>query len=231
MGLMEKEFSIKTHDGTDLKVFTAKPDDGKEHPAVLVIMEIWGLTPFIKDVCRKLADNGYEALAPHLYSRKEQVDLFTEENIMDAMRPFWSLPPEKRGNQAAVQEILANGSETSRKIVNEVMFNRAQTEKNMVMDLESAYEYLFRGKPQKHRGVVGFCLGGGLAFQLSTQKPFGASVIFYGEPEEWDENLLVRQESQEPCLQRWPNNQAGTEADRIYCKQPHLHHVVPVERC
>lgn len=180
MGLLEKEFSIKTHDGTDMKVYTAKPDDGKEHPAVLVIMEIWGLTGFIKDVCRRLAENGYETLAPHLYSRKGQIDLFTEENIMDAMRPFWALPPEKRGDQAAVQEILSRGSEESRKIVNEIMFNRAQTEKNMVMDLEHAYEHLFKGKPQKHRGVVGFCLGGGLAFQLSTQKPFGSSVIFYG---------------------------------------------------
>ncbi len=180
MGLQEKEFSIKTHDGTDLKVFTAKPDDGKEHPAVLVIMEIWGLTPFIRDVCRKLAENGYETLAPHLYSRKEQVDIFTEENIMDSMRPFWALPPEKRGDQAAVQEILAKVSDNSKKIVNDIMFNRSQTEKNMVKDLEYAYEYLFKGKPKKHRGVVGFCLGGGLAFQLSTQKPFGASVIFYG---------------------------------------------------
>ena len=180
MGLLEKEFSIKTHDGTDLNVFTAKPDDGKEHPAVLVIMEIWGVTPFIKEVCRRLAENGYETLAPHLYSRKEQIGLFTEENIMDAMRPFWALPPENRGDQAAVQEILSKVSDTSRKIVNEIMFNRAQTEKNMVKDLEYAYEHLFRDRPQKHRGVVGFCLGGGLAFQLSTQKPFGASVIFYG---------------------------------------------------
>lgn len=180
MGLLEKEYSIKTHDDTDLKVYTAKPDDGKEHPAVLVIQEIWGLTPFIKDVCRRLAEKGYETLAPHLYSRKEQVDLFTEENIMDAMRPFWALPPEKRGDQAAIQEVLSKASAESRKIVEEVMFNRVQTEKNMVKDLEYAYEHLFKGKPQKFRGVVGFCLGGGLAFQLSTQKPFGASVIFYG---------------------------------------------------
>lgn len=180
MGLLEKEFNIKTHDGTDMRVFTAKPDDGKEHPAVLVVMEIWGLTPFIRDVCRRLAENGYETLAPHLYSRKEQAEVFTEENIMDAMRPFWSLPAEKRGDQAAVQEILSKASDESRKIVEEIMFNREQTEKNMVKDLEFAYEHLFRGKQEKFRGVVGFCLGGGLAFQLSTQKPFGASVIFYG---------------------------------------------------
>lgn len=180
MKLLENEFNIKTHDGTDMRVFTAKPDDGKEHPAVLVVMEIWGLTDFIRDVCRRLAENGYEALAPHLYSRKEQVDVFTEENIMDAMRPFWNLPAEKRGDQEAVQEIMSKASENSRTIVNGIMFNRQATEKDMVLDLEAAYRYLMGDRDNSLRGVVGFCLGGGLAFQLSTQVPFGASVIFYG---------------------------------------------------
>ncbi len=180
MTIREKEFNIKTHDGTDMKVFTAGPDDQEKHPAVLVVMEIWGLTDFIRDVCRRLAEKGYETLAPHLYSRKEQVEVFTEENIMDAIRPFWSLPAEKRGDQAAVQEILSKASENSKTIVNEIMFNRQSTEKNMVKDLEAAYNYLFKGKDEKGRGVVGFCLGGGLAFQLSTQLPFSASVIFYG---------------------------------------------------
>lgn len=180
MSIVEKEFNIKTHDGTDMRVFTAKPDDGKNHPGVLVIMEIWGLTDFIKDVCKRLAEQGYETLAPHLYSRKEQVEVFTEENIMDAMRPFWSLPADKRGDQSAVQEILSKSSENSKKIVEEIMFNRQATEKNMVKDLEAAYNHLFSEKDEKNRGVVGFCLGGGLAFQLSTQVPFSSSVIFYG---------------------------------------------------
>lgn len=180
MSVIEKEFNIKTHDGTEMRVFTAGPDDGKDHPAVLVIMEIWGLTSFIKDVCRRLAEQGYDTLAPHLYSRKDQVDVFTEENIMDAMRPFWALPPEKRGDKNAVQEILSKVPDSSKKIVEKIMFNRKSTEQDMVKDLESAYEYLFRDRDVGRRGVVGFCLGGGLAFQLSTQVPFSSSVIFYG---------------------------------------------------
>lgn len=180
MKVVESEFNIKTHDGTDLRVFTAKPDDGKEHPGILVIQEIWGLTDFIKDVCKRLAEKGYEALAPHLYSRKEQVEVFTEENIMDAMRPFWALPPEKRGKQEAIDEILSKASENSKKIVTEIMFKRQQTEKNMILDLEYAYKHLVGSVGNRRKGVVGFCLGGGLAFQLSTQVPFDASVIFYG---------------------------------------------------
>lgn len=193
MNIREKEFNIKTHDGTDMRVFSASPDDDGNHPGVLVIMEIWGLTDFIKDVCRKLAKQGYETLAPHLYSRREQVDVFTEENIMDAMRPFWALPPEKRGDESAVQEILSKASENSKKIVDRVMFNRQSTEKDMIKDLEAAYKHLFKGKDEKNRGVVGFCLGGGLAFQLSTQVPFSSSVIFYGaNPRNIDDLANIR---------------------------------------
>ena len=180
MKITEREQLVKTHDGTDLKTFIAMPDDNKPHPGVLVIMEIWGVTDFIRTVCRRLAEQGYVALAPHLYSRKEQFDLFTEENIMDAMRPFWALPPEKRGDQATVKELLSKASENSRKIVNEVMFNRQKMEENMIKDLEYAYRYLFQECNTTKKGVVGFCLGGGLAFQLSTQVEFDASIIFYG---------------------------------------------------
>lgn len=177
--IKEEEKTIKTHDGTDMRYFSAWPDDGKTHPGVMVVMEIWGLTDFIRNFSRRLARKGYHTFAPHLYSRPDQFELFTEENIMDAMRPFWSLPPEKRGDQAAVQEILAKGSETSRKIVQKVMFNRKETERDMIKDLEASYNSFF-GSGKRKKGIVGFCLGGGLAFQLSTQKEFDASAIFYG---------------------------------------------------
>jgi carboxymethylenebutenolidase len=177
--IKEEESTIKTHDGTDLKYFSAWPDDGKKHPGVMVVMEIWGLTDFIRNFSRRLARKGYVTFAPHLYSRPDQIDLFTEENIMDAMRPFWSLPPEKRGDQNAVNELLSKSSETSRKIIQKVMFNRKETEKDMIKDLEASYNHFFDQNKTK-RGIVGFCLGGGLAFQLSTQKHFDASAIFYG---------------------------------------------------
>ncbi|MCL5783107.1 MAG: dienelactone hydrolase family protein [Candidatus Thermoplasmatota archaeon] len=193
MKTKEMELLVKTHDGTDIKTFIARPDDDRPHPGVLVIMEIWGVTDFIRTVCRRLAEHGYVALAPHLYSRKEQFDLFTEENIMDAMRPFWALPPEKRGDQETVREVLSRASENSRKIVNEVMFNRQKLEENMIKDLEYAYSYLFKECNTTRKGVVGFCLGGGLAFQLSTQVEFDASVIFYGaNPRKIDDLERIR---------------------------------------
>ncbi|HLH85241.1 MAG TPA: dienelactone hydrolase family protein [Thermoplasmataceae archaeon] len=179
-GIKEHENWIKSFDGTDMKYFSAEPDDGKSHPGILVIQEIWGLTDFIRNFSRKLAQSGYVTFAPHLYSRKDQIDVFTEENIMDAMRPFWSIPPEKRNDQKTINETLGKMSENAKKIVDKVMFHRKETEAQMIKDLHSAYDHLFSRKNVTKRGVIGFCLGGGLSFQLSTEKAFDATAVFYG---------------------------------------------------
>ncbi len=39
-------------------------------PAIVVIQEIWGLTPHIKDVADRFAREGYVALAPEMYTRE-----------------------------------------------------------------------------------------------------------------------------------------------------------------
>lgn len=181
MRVKEENVNYRTFDDSEVRSFIARPDDEKKHPAVIVIQEIWGLTDFLKGVAKRLAEEGFVAMAPHLYSRKEHYDLYTQENIMDAMRPMWSLPPEKRRDQAAIQEMLAKSSETSRKIVTDLMFNRQSFEVTMSKDLVEGYKFI-KGQPYSNgkMGVVGFCMGGGLAFQISTMEPFDASVIYYG---------------------------------------------------
>lgn len=47
--------------------FLALPDDGRTHPGVLVFMEAAGLDESVKEVCRRLAQQGYCALAPDLF--------------------------------------------------------------------------------------------------------------------------------------------------------------------
>ncbi len=179
--IKEENMVYKTFDNTDVRSFIARPDDNSRHPAILVIQEIWGLTGFIRSVASRLAKEGFVAMAPHLYSRPEQDALFTPENIMDAMRPMWSLPPEKRGDQDAIKEVMSKSSETTRKIVNELMFNRDHLEVEMEKDLVEAYKYINdQSFSNGKTGVVGFCMGGGLAFQVSTMVPMDASMIYYG---------------------------------------------------
>jgi carboxymethylenebutenolidase len=52
----------------DVKGYLAYPDDGKKHPAIVLIHEWWGLTDWIKENARKFAEQGYVALAVDLYN-------------------------------------------------------------------------------------------------------------------------------------------------------------------
>jgi carboxymethylenebutenolidase len=47
--------------------YLARPDDGAQHPGVVVIQEWWGLEEHIKDVARRCAREGFVAIAPDLY--------------------------------------------------------------------------------------------------------------------------------------------------------------------
>ena len=64
----------------DTQGYLARPADHKAHPAVIVIQEWWGLNDWIKLQARKLAEQGYVALAPDLYHGQ------VAEQPQDAMR-------------------------------------------------------------------------------------------------------------------------------------------------
>lgn len=54
-------------DGGTAPGYLAKPEGNVPHPGVIVIQEWWGLEEHIKDVARRLAAEGFVALAPDLY--------------------------------------------------------------------------------------------------------------------------------------------------------------------
>lgn len=55
--------------GIDYQAYVARPAQGGRAPAVLVIHENKGLVPYIENVARRLASEGYVAVAPDLLSR------------------------------------------------------------------------------------------------------------------------------------------------------------------
>src|SRR5437870_11972210 len=55
--------------GGTVPAFLARPKDGTRAPGVLVIQEAFGLNDHIKDVARRIAGEGYVALAPDIYWR------------------------------------------------------------------------------------------------------------------------------------------------------------------
>ncbi len=167
-----------TFDGSTVRSFLT--GNNKSKGAVIVIQEIWGLTNFIKSYSNRLASLGFLVLAPHLYSRKEEREVFSQENISMAMKLFMEIPPKERGDQPAISGALERATKEQKEVIQRLMMGRGKIEERMVKDLVMGYEYLKGNfKPEKF-GVVGFCMGGGLSFRISTQLPFDRTVVYYG---------------------------------------------------
>jgi carboxymethylenebutenolidase len=67
-GLASEYVNFPVEGGT-MKAYMARPDDGKKYPGVVVVHEIFGLNPHIEDVTRRLAKEGFIAIAPDALSR------------------------------------------------------------------------------------------------------------------------------------------------------------------
>ena len=174
--MAESFISFKSFDGATMYAFLASPPSYRA--AVIVIHEIFGITEYIKNVARRLANLGYLAIAPNLYSRR--ADILTEANIMSVMRRFWSIPPERRSDPNAVREFMNSLSPVERAIVEELVLGREATEERMVKDIEATYSYVKEAYRPGKVGIIGFCMGGGLAFEALTRLPLDAGVIYYG---------------------------------------------------
>lgn len=71
MGTDIQRHTVSVPSGPDrLEAYLALPAGTGPWPAVVVIQEIWGLVPHIKDVADRFAGEGYVALAPDMYSRE-----------------------------------------------------------------------------------------------------------------------------------------------------------------
>jgi carboxymethylenebutenolidase len=76
-GLTAGPVTIPTADG-QLPAYAAAPQGSGPFPVVLVIEEIFGVHEYIKDVCRRLAKQGYLAVAPELYARIADLSKMTD---------------------------------------------------------------------------------------------------------------------------------------------------------
>ena len=83
-GLTAGEVKIMVADG-EMPAYRAIPAGGKNLPIVLVVQEIFGVHEHIRDVCRRLAHEGYLAIAPELYARQGDVSKLKEFNDIIAV--------------------------------------------------------------------------------------------------------------------------------------------------
>ena len=76
-GLQEGWQQIPSH-GFALPTYVARPQGVAQPPVVLVVQEIFGVHAYIQDVCRRLAQAGYMALAPEFYARQGRASDYTD---------------------------------------------------------------------------------------------------------------------------------------------------------
>jgi carboxymethylenebutenolidase len=140
---MATTVTVATGDG-EMAVYDAEPK-ATPRGAVVVLQEAFGVNDHIEDVTRRLAANGYRAVAPHLFHRSgdPELDYKNFEKIMPQMQ--------------------------------------ALTEAGLLADLDASLSYLAEaGFAGPRIGVVGFCMGGSVAFLAAARRALGAAVTFYG---------------------------------------------------
>ena len=67
-GVRGENIELKSGDDT-ITGYLARPGAAGRHPGIVVIHEAFGLVEHIRDIARRFANIGYDALAPDLYAR------------------------------------------------------------------------------------------------------------------------------------------------------------------
>jgi carboxymethylenebutenolidase len=64
-----EKLTLSVSDGTKMGAFVARPDGSGAQPGILVFQEAFGVNAHIRDICTRLAGEGFIALAPELFHR------------------------------------------------------------------------------------------------------------------------------------------------------------------
>lgn len=114
IGLVAGEVKIPVADG-GMTAYRAQPGKGGGFPVILVVSEIFGVHEHIADLCRRLAKQGYLAIAPDLFQR--QGDPRREPDMGKIMSNIVARTPDSQvmpDLDAAVAWAKANGGNTAR---------------------------------------------------------------------------------------------------------------------
>jgi carboxymethylenebutenolidase len=104
MKIEQTEVSIAASDG-QMPAFLLTPSELNHKPAVLLLMEAFGLTSHIRDVAVRIAREGYIVLAPDLYYRDLPNNKFGYDEVELAMAMMYRL--DLKSVEADIRAALA----------------------------------------------------------------------------------------------------------------------------
>ncbi|MEA3064541.1 MAG: carboxymethylenebutenolidase [Sphingomonadales bacterium] len=138
--------------GGGFDAYVAEPE-GTPRAAIVVIQEIFGVNEGIRRKCDKWAGQGYLALAPDLFWR---------------LQPGVELDPDVPEQFKQALDLMGR-------------FDQDQGVKDLEATIRAARARLGGGKAGEGGkvGVVGYCLGGRLAFMVAARTDADASVGYY----------------------------------------------------
>ena len=149
---MDTSTSITALDGSgQFSAYVAQPD-GTAKAAIIVIPEIFGVNPGIRQKCETWADAGYLAVAIDLFWRftpNVELDPDIEAQLQEAFGYFQQYDPND-----GVQDIEATIHAIRRGELGAALIEKV--------------------------GCVGYCLGGRLAYMAAARTDISASVGYYG---------------------------------------------------
>ena len=159
--MIEREIDIPTADGR-MDSFVVHPEEGGPFPAVVVLMDIWGLREELFDVARKIAVCGYHCTLPNFWYRRGKAR-FEYRNDEGRMKSLTAIP------KSAQDEMHANMSHL--------------TDGMAMADIGAVLKFL-AGEPVRPgpKGTIGYCLGGRLSLAAAAAFPdqFRASASMHG---------------------------------------------------
>lgn len=144
--LESSELSYPTPKGS-YKAYMARPKGTKKYPAVIVIHENTGLQPHIKDVARRMALEGFVALAPDVLSpfggtpaeMEKARPLFQQVNYEDAKEGFTAAVSYLKSHPLTTGKVGCTGFCWGGAMTNQVAVNAP--------DLKAAVPY-YGGQPK-----------------------------------------------------------------------------------
>lgn len=105
----QTEVVIPTPDG-QMPAFLYRSAEGGQKPAVILLMEAFGLTPHIQDVAVRIANEGYVVLTPDLYYRELPNNKFGYDEVEPAMAMMYRIDfgqPLEEDLRAAIAYVKA----------------------------------------------------------------------------------------------------------------------------
>ena len=93
-----------------MQALLARPSGSGKHPAVIVVMEAFGLNEHIKNVAKRIAAEGYVALAPDFYYREKNA-VVGYDQLPEAIRLMQTLNDDKTVKDVAALVAFLKGKD------------------------------------------------------------------------------------------------------------------------